>query len=82
MSFSASQIGYVTQTLSDPTAYAPSQIGYATATLVGPAVVTYAASPVGYVTATLSNPIRPVAVRTTTGLKYVPIRTWDGSTLR
>ncbi len=63
--------------------YHASQIGFATGALYPPGSgPTYGNSSIGYVTQSLSAPHRPVAVLTSTGLRHVAIRTWDGTKLR
>jgi hypothetical protein len=83
MAFTDSSIGFTTVALADPAAHTDSPIGFTTVSLSDPGGgVTYGDSAIGYAVVTLSNPVRPVAVLTSTGLRFVPIRTWDGTTLR
>lgn len=79
----ASQVGYKTTTLSDPVVnHGRSLIGYATKTLLTPGS-TRTGSQIGFATKTLLPPHRPISVFMADGsLKYVPVRTWDGTQLR
>lgn len=78
----ASLIGYTSATLTNPgPSKGPSAIGYASGVLVGPA--NSGPSPIGFVSKPIGFIHRPIAVFNADGsLTYVPLRTWDGTTLK
>lgn len=82
--YSDSDISYKAVTLVDPPTpnpYVDSPIGYKSAGITDPVVSTRSDSLIGFATKSLYDPHKPIGVWTGTTIKYVPLRTWNGTSL-
>lgn len=79
--YTDSQIGYNSGTLSNPTLYVDSQIGFKSGSLSNPAVL--ASSQIGFASGTLRFPHKPVGVLDTDGttILHGPFYVWNGTSL-
>ena len=62
--------------------YAPSLIGYASSALNDPSNSGKSPSFIGYISGVIKRPHNPVGIKVASGIKYVAIKVWDGSSWR